>query len=160
MYLKLCSFIHKASSHLISKCKYRKYLKPFRNKELNTLHYRMRDKGRKWGLIDKPRTPSYTEYSEDKEKNILFRNKHRFYAEQYLSSLNNEIDNAAVLEPCVFGDSTVHVTEKKYGNLPNTCSSSVMKFDNVIYRKHLDVGVSISKTCKNVVQITTMIMQP
>ena len=94
----------------------------------------MRDKRRKWRLKDKPRTSSSTEYNEYKEAKRLFRNKHRFYAEQYLSSLNDEIDNAAELDPRTFWRL---YSKRKYNS--SRTHDSVMVFDIVTYRDPKDV---------------------
>ena len=62
----------------------------------------MREARRKWKLNGQPRGVIHSSDNQYKEAKRLFRRKHRFYAEQYLSSLNEELDRAVDVDPETF----------------------------------------------------------
>ena len=55
----------------------------------------MRNKRTLWILENRPRGECFVSYSQYKEAKRLFRQYHRKCAENYLRSLNEEVDRAA-----------------------------------------------------------------
>ena len=66
------------------------------------LHKAMREKRKMWISDGRPRGISFSSYRQYKETKRIFRQYHRHCSENYLKSLNEEIDNAAGLDSRYF----------------------------------------------------------
>ncbi|MCG7874960.1 MAG: hypothetical protein N0C90_01355, partial [Candidatus Thiodiazotropha endolucinida] len=65
---------------------------------MKDLHRVMRRKRKDWILDGRPRGNAYFSYREYKNSKRVFRQYHRKSSENYLKTLNEEIDNAAELD--------------------------------------------------------------
>ena len=82
--------------------KFKRFLKPYWNKELRDLHHKMKTKRGVWTGAGKPRNPTCRSYIEYKDAKRNFRRCHRHYVEKYLQSQNEEIDRAAEIDSNMF----------------------------------------------------------
>ena len=82
--------------------KFKRFLKPYWNKELRDLHHKMKTKRGVWTGAGKPRNPTRRSYIEYKDAKRNFRRCHRHYVEKYLQSQNEEIDRAAEIDSNMF----------------------------------------------------------
>lgn len=90
------------SSEILPKSKFRRFLKPYWDQGLKDLHATMRQTRRLWIAEGRPRGKNYVSYRKYKRAKSLFRSQHRKCAENYLSSLNAEIDEIAEIDSAFF----------------------------------------------------------
>ena len=69
-------------------------------------------------------------YNEHKEAKRIFRHKHRFYAENYLCPLNDDLDKAVDLDPGTFW----RLNGNRMGKGGTQAYQGAMKFNNHSYR--------------------------
>ena len=127
-YDQICNLLREVSGSVFKRSKFKKHLKPFWNDELKSLHQAMREERQKWKVNGQPRAVIHPSFYHYKEAKRLFRRKHRFYAEQYLSSLNEEFDKSADVDPETFwklyNKRTVKTTSQVYHGSMNFNSST------------------------------------
>ena len=90
------------SSEILPKSKFRRFLKPYWDQGLKDLHATMCQTRRLWIAEGRPRGNNYDSYRKYKRAKSLFRSQHRKCAENYLSSLNAEIDKIAEIDSAYF----------------------------------------------------------
>ena len=84
-----------SKNHLPFRKEFKQFLKPYWDDTLKDLHKKMRDNRRIWILDNRPRGVLFESYRSYKQAKRVFRQYHRKCAENYLKSLNEEIDRAA-----------------------------------------------------------------
>lgn len=82
--------------------KFKRFLKPYWNKELRDLHDKMKTKRGEWMGAGKPRNPTCRSFIEYKDAKRDLRLCHRYYVEKYLQSQNEEIGRAAKIDSNLF----------------------------------------------------------
>lgn len=130
LYTDIVNMITSASDkHLPQSKVFKKHLKPYWDQTLKDLHRVMRDKRKVWILDNRPRGIPFTSYMEYKDAKRIFRQYHRKCADNYLKSLNEEIDSAAGLDSQYFW--------KLVNTRRNSSSANIgaeIRFDNKICR--------------------------
>ena len=103
LYSAMTRMVKSASDdHLPNSKKFNKHLKPYWDQSMKDLHKAMREKRKMWISDGRPRGISFSSYRQYKETKRIFRQYHRHCSENYLKSLNEEIDNAAGLDSRYF----------------------------------------------------------
>ncbi|MES9880824.1 MAG: reverse transcriptase family protein [Sedimenticola sp.] len=102
LYSIITSSICDVSTNSIPKTKFRHYLKPYWNPELQNLHNDMKCKRIRWINAGQPRGNTYQCYSDYKAAKRAFRRLHKNGVDKYMSDLNSEIDTAAEMDNCYF----------------------------------------------------------
>ena len=77
---------------------YKPFLKPYWDQELKALHKSMKRLRTIWISEGRPRGNNFDAYRNYKLAKCRFRNSHRIKAEQYMKTLNDEIDTAAEVD--------------------------------------------------------------
>ena len=134
LYKVLVSEILKSSDLSIPKTKFRRFLKPYWNDNLSKLHKNMIHIRSNWILDNRPRSNQSQSYVAYKFAKNIFRNSHRQAAENYLITLNQEIDDSAELDSSTFWKL---LKLRK----PKSCTSAgnEMKFNNTITRDPVEI---------------------
>ena len=101
-YENIVTKIRSCSDNAFPKSKFRRFLKPFWDQHLKNLHANMRNARRLWISEGRPRGNNHASYRKYKAAKCQFRSHHRLCAEDYLSSLNAEIDQFAELDSAYF----------------------------------------------------------
>lgn len=101
-YNPIINSIELISDAVLPKSNFRHFLKPYWDRSLKDLHAIMRQARRVWISDGRPRGNNYDSYRKYKRAKSMFRSHHRRSAENYLASLNAEIDNAAEIESAFF----------------------------------------------------------
>ena len=92
-----------ASEKWFRKTEFKKFLKPYWNRELSYLHKNMKALRRNWIAAGRPRDLQNYHYFKYKEAKRLFRKKkHRNCIDKYLQKLNDDIDNLAGVDSGLF----------------------------------------------------------
>lgn len=107
--------------------RYKHYLKPYWNDELNTLHKDMKQKRAVWISNGKPRGDKSLSYNTYKAAKRQFRKKHRNVVDAYLKNKIDEIDSLAEVDSNMFWR-LVNARRKKPGSSPG----SEINFDGKI----------------------------
>ncbi|MCG8044308.1 MAG: reverse transcriptase family protein, partial [Candidatus Thiodiazotropha endolucinida] len=102
LYFEIISMIKSSSDCLPHRKEFNKHLKPYWDQTLKELHKLMLEKRKSWVLDDRPRGSSYISYREYKNAKRVFRQYHRVCSENYIKTLNEEIDKAAGLDSGYF----------------------------------------------------------
>ena len=102
LYTTIVQSLNNASESQLPKSKFKKYFKPYWNKELTELHAHMKLKREVWVAEGRPRGSSYQSYSQYKDAKRAFRAYHRRVANAYLNNINAEIDRAACVNSTLF----------------------------------------------------------
>ena len=101
-YDNIATKINSCSDIAFPKSEFRRYLKPYWDQNLKNLHAVMRQARRQWISEGRPRGNNHTSYRKYKTAKSIFRSQHRKCADNYLSSLNAEIDQFAELDSAYF----------------------------------------------------------
>ena len=101
IYSVMVESLVKISNNCIPKTKFRKFLKPYWNSELSSLHKNMTTLRKLWVDSFRPRDNS-TVYNNYKSAKCAFRRCHRRATDNYLIKLNVEIDKASELDSSTF----------------------------------------------------------
>ena len=129
-YRNICDIISVCSEkHLPYRKGFKHFLKPYWDETIKELHKSMREKRRLWILDNRPRGDCYISYKECKLAKRLFRQYHRKCAQNYLKSLNEEIDHAAEVSSEYFWKM---VNKRKNNNSSNV--GCEINFQNRTYR--------------------------
>ena len=92
-----------ASEKCFRKTEFKKFLKPYWNRESSDLHKNMKALRRNWITAGRPRDLQNYHYFKYKEAKRLFRKKkHRNCIDKYLQKLNDDIDNLAEVDSGLF----------------------------------------------------------
>ena len=134
LYNILVSEILKSSDLFIPKTKFKRFLKPYWNDDLSKLHKTMMNIRSKWILDNRPRSNNSQTYKAYKHAKNKFRNCHRQAAENYLVTLNQEIDESAEVDSSTFWKL---LKLRK----PKSCTSAgnEIKFDDTIIRDPVEI---------------------
>ena len=128
-YTHIVNSIIEVSDSVLPKSQFKPYLKPYWDSTLKDLHAAMRGKRRNWIRDGQPRGHNHISYREYKATKCLFRAYHRKCAEQFLTELDSDIDQAAELDCAVFWKK---VNSRR--NFSCTNAGSEIKFGNIICR--------------------------
>ena len=101
-YSTLVLEVKKIAKSCFPEKKFKRFLKPYWNCDLQNLHTNMKLKRATWLTEGKPRNPMNTSYREYKMAKRDFRRVHRKYVDMYLQSQNEEIDRAAEIDSNLF----------------------------------------------------------
>ncbi|MEW8561249.1 MAG: hypothetical protein AB2541_04060 [Candidatus Thiodiazotropha sp.] len=82
--------------------RFKHFLKPYWNRELDTLHKRMTQKRAAWVSDGRPRGPEFVSFKEYKNAKREFRRCHRKFANEYLQTQVDQIDQAAEVDSSLF----------------------------------------------------------
>ena len=129
LYCEIISMIKLSSERLPHRKEYNKHLKPYWDQTLKDLHKTMREKRKSWVSAGRPRDNSYIPYREYKDAKRVFRQYHRVCSENYIKSLNEEIDKAAGLDSRYFWNLVNKRRTKSSGNI-----GAEVRFNGRVYR--------------------------
>ncbi|MCG7879141.1 MAG: reverse transcriptase domain-containing protein [Candidatus Thiodiazotropha endolucinida] len=122
------------SDAVLPKTCFRSYLKPYWDRTLKDLHAVMRGKRRKWISEGRHQGNHYLSYLEHKASKRNFRAHHRLCAENYLSEINDEIDQAAEVDSSFFWKK---VNSRRQQS--NSHAGSELKFANRVCRDPAEI---------------------
>ena len=128
-YTHIVNSIIEVSDSVLPKSQFKSYLKPYWDSNLKDLHAAMRGERRNWIRDGRPRGHNHISYREYKATKCLFPAYHRKCAEQFLTELDSDIDQAAELDSAVFWKK---VNSRR--NFSCTKAGSEIKFGNIICR--------------------------
>ena len=133
LYNDICAIISECfEKHLPHRKSFKQFLKPYWDETLKELHKIMKDNRSVWISERRPHGDGYSSYRQYKEAKRLFRQYHRKCAQNYLKTLNDEIDHAAeVNSECEYFWELVN---KRKSNNNSRNIGCEMKFENSTYR--------------------------
>lgn len=130
LYIDFVNMITSSSDkHLPHVQGFKKHLKPYWDQSLKELHKVMREKRKAWIACNRPRGNSFPAYVNYKDAKRTFRQYHRICANNYLKTLNQEIDRAAGLNSQYFW----RLVNRRRNSSPSSIGAEI-KFDNTIYK--------------------------
>ena len=129
VYSTIVTVVKKAAIESLPIKKFKRYLKPYWNVELNMLHKDMKSKRANWVRNGKPRGNISEIYTIYKAAKCDFRRKHRRIVDAYMKRQIEEIDRVAEIDSRLFWRlvNVVHLTPL-YVLYINLEMSSTMKF--------------------------------
>ncbi|XP_053388470.1 uncharacterized protein LOC128551599, partial [Mercenaria mercenaria] len=98
LYSKIISTIQEASDKCIPKSKFKPFIKPYWNSDLDRYHKNMSIKRTLWLNENRPRYENCTSFKEYKDSKRMFRTLHRKVVQQYVEKVETEIDTAAEID--------------------------------------------------------------
>ena len=101
-YTNIINSITAASDLILPRTKFKPYLKPCWDFTLKDFHAAMREKRRQWNRANRPRGNRHSSYKDYKSAKCLFRAHHRRCADNFLTEINIDIDQAAKVDSALF----------------------------------------------------------
>ena len=126
LYNTIVQALLNVSDKTIPKSKYNKFLKPYWNSELTNMHNEMKAYRTSWINNGRPRNSSTSSFKLYKDAKALFRKTHRRACDQFLISLNSEIDKASEVDSSTFWK-IVKMRSNKRTNARHVNGVSILK---------------------------------
>ena len=128
-YDNLVSTIVSSSQKCFKSSKFKHFLKPYWNADLSKAHKCMSELRKTWIHCGQPRGNSYSSYTLYKNAKCAFRKQHRLCVNNYLSTLDYEIDKTAEIDSNQFWK-LVSSRRKR----SNSRAGAEINFNGVMYR--------------------------
>lgn len=133
-YHTICNKVKDYSQKVFPQKSYKTFLKPYWSSELNDLHVQMVMLRRAWCRAGRPRDPDVPEYQHYKNGKTAFRRAHRQCVLRYLSSLDDDLEEAARSNSTIFWN----LVRSRRGKFRSTLGAGI-RFDGEVYRSREDL---------------------